>query len=119
MNPVLQVRYRLQVAAAILCLTALLTACVDCKYVDVPGKATITKIADAEGGNGKVVTFDFQPDDPQKQNAPGRSTPDTFTETISKQQFDVKHPTVGQKYQAVRSDITTGSCTPTNYQISW
>src|SRR5947209_13394927 len=116
MNPVSKVRFRLRLAASVICLASLLPACniLGCKYVDVPGKATITRIANAEGGHdGKVaVTFDFQADDPQNQKSPHHSMPNTFTEEVSKQEFDVKHPVIGQKYQAVRSDITQGTCTP-------
>jgi hypothetical protein len=61
------------------------------------------------------VTFDFQANDPQKQ----KRTPDTFTEEISKQQFEAKHPAVGQKYQTIKKEITSGSCAPELWEVSW
>ena len=122
MKPAPRVRFRLQVAFVI-CLASLLPACnlFGCQYVDVPGQATVTKIADTEADQkGKVVVIlDFQADDPQKQKNPHHSMPNTFSEEISKQEFDAKHPALGQKYRAVRRDITSGTCTPAVFKVSW
>lgn len=92
------VGFRLQAASAI-CLASLLPACnlFGCKYVDVHGQATVTKIFHAEADQkGKVVvTLDFQAGDHHKQKSPHHPMPNTFSEEISKQEFDEKHPALG------------------------
>lgn len=115
--------------SSILFLALPLSGCMSgghCEYEDIPGKARIVSVdpAPKAGPNCTMervkVVYDFIPDDPSETDLVekgwvlttdiGQNPPRSWVESSGL--------TVGSEHPAIRSEITQGSCPPTEIYIT-
>ena len=101
-----------------------------CKYIDIPGVATITSIETADTSsyncrNAVEVLFDFMPDDTTAQQRYRFPVwPDTSQHLIvgagmnpAREWVTAEEISVGKTYDCLRREIISGACTPVIFDI--
>jgi len=96
-----------------------------CGYIDTSGTATIASVVAGDpndlncSNDPVVVTFDFEPDDPNNAKLAVNGVQLRISEGVNppREWVESEGLAVGSQHDCVRRDITTGTCTPLLFEF--